>query len=54
MNMSSMYRVSRSGAIDWVVKKLQRIIDIKAIVGENIAPMAVPLTCWKTKLSRVK
>ena len=47
MKMSSMYLVVSSGWIGCASKKSLRIVDIKmlAMVGENVAPMAVPLIC---------
>ena len=37
----------------WVDRNRWRITDINilAIVGEKIAPMAVPLICWKVRLN---
>ena len=49
MKMSSMYRVKVSGLIFCVCRNEVMMEDIKmlAIVGENAAPIAVPLICWK-------
>lgn len=56
MKILSMYRVISKGCLCCVCRKSLRIADIKmlATVGENGAPMAVPLNCWKVRLSNVK
>lgn len=47
IKMSSIYRVITKGFIVCVFKKFLIIVDMKmfAIVGENAAPIAVPLIC---------
>ena len=56
MKMSSMYRVISNGCLCCVCRKFLRITDIKmlATVDENGVPIAVPLICWKVRLSNVK
>ena len=56
MKMSSMYHVISSGCLCCVCRKSLRIADIKMLVtvGENGAPIAVPLICWKVRLSNMR
>ena len=56
INMSSMYLVMSSGCIRCVCRKSLSIVDMKmlAMVGENVAPMVVPLICWNVKSLKLK
>ena len=54
--MSSMYRDMSSGELVCVARKFRSTVDMKilAMVGEKVAPMAVPFICWNVMLSNVK
>lgn len=52
--MSSMYLVSRRGFFGCEFINFFSTVDIKmlAMVGENLAPMAVPMVCWNIKVCK--
>ena len=54
--MSSMYRVRTRGLMFCVRRNPLIMVDIKilAIVGENAAPIAVSLICWKNRCENAK
>ena len=55
-SMSSMYRFSRRGLDCCVRRKRSSVTErnMLAIVGENEAPMAVPLVCWSISVENSK
>ena len=54
--MSSMYLVRMVGFIFCWLRKPRRMCDMKmlAMVGEKLAPIDVPLICWKKRWAKEK